>query len=104
MDDYNLRIELHQIKLLFEQLVTRFKRAEQSLEQARQLPCANKDRISTFMTSEEVLCQGMVSYAVAAFNYWATFMALAGGPLNNRSLSAAEVSRWMCIVRAVSFC
>jgi hypothetical protein len=41
--------------------------------------------------------------AQQAFNFWATFMALAGGPDNNRSLTEDEAARWMCIIRAVSW-
>jgi hypothetical protein len=55
------------------------------------------------MASEPDLWAVQQPLAQHAFNFWATFMALAGGPDNNRSLSDDEAARWTCIIRAVSW-
>jgi hypothetical protein len=54
-------------------------------------------------TDESLLWDLQRPAAEQAFAFWNTFMALAGGPDNNRSLSADEVARWLCIIRAVSW-
>ncbi len=107
MDSYALGKDIQEIKILLQQLISRLDAAEHQSKGVachKQLdPRKEKGHFSIFLTTEEVLWQGQVGTATAAFNYWVNLMALAGGSQNNRSLNAAEVTRWMCIIRAVSF-
>jgi hypothetical protein len=107
MDPYVLGKDIQEIKILLRKLIDEFQQQRSHHAEERGLDehrfWSDKQSVRTFATSEENLWQAHVASARAALDFWATYMALAGGASNNRSLSSDEVSRLMCIIRAVSF-